>query len=241
MRRRIMAMTLVAATALLVLCAVAPPQRAAAADASRPEPTLGLLTGVFKPGGVGFGKVRPKEVFNGGDPTGLVTSITWHGWGQGQAVGTGRSTYVAPNQAVAQGRTEPVRIVAFGLGVCDGHYMYAAVEWYFPQHKQVFDASQFEDVCIGAYYPPEGGYPLTDGGYSITVNGPPGSLHGSVSHGKRVVFAFRGQAGLNGSLTLVSRGPFEAGHTFTGSWQSLGVQLNHCRSFLTTARSCTFQ
>jgi hypothetical protein len=237
--RRVVAMILVGATAVLGLCTAVLPQHAAAAEASRPAPTLGLLTGLFAHGGVGFGRVRPKEVYNGGDPTGLVTSISWRDWGQGQAVGAGRSVYVAPNQAVAQGKVEPVRIVAFDLTTCNGHYMYAAVEWYFPQHKQVFDASQFEDVCIGAYYPPELGQ-LQDGGYTITLNGTPGALRGSVRHGKQVVFSFHGRAALNGSLTLVSTGPFRPGHTFTGSWQTIGVQLSGCRSYLTAARSCMF-
>jgi hypothetical protein len=180
-------------------------------------------------------------VFNGGDPTGLVTSITWRNWGNGQAVGTGRGVYVAPNQSVAQGKIEPVRIVAFDLGTCNGHYMYAAVEWYFPQHKQVFNASQFEDVCIGNYYPPQNGK-LQDGahGYTIILKGAPGSLRGSVSHGDRVVFSFRGREQVNGALILVSTGPFANGRTFTGNWLTSGIQLKNCRTYLTAAPSCTF-
>jgi hypothetical protein len=233
--RRISATALMAAAAVLALCTAAPPQHAAAANGERPVPTLGLRTGLFAHGSEGFGQVRPKVVFNGGDPTGLVTSITWHDWGQPQAVGTGRAEYVAPNQSVAQGTLEQARIVAFDLGMCNGHYMYAAVEWYFPQHKQVFKASQFEDVCIGAYSPLETG-PYQDGGYTLTLNGTPAALHGSVSYGKRVVFTFRGRAGLNGNLTLVSN----TGRTITGSWQSLGLTLSHCRSYLAHASSCTF-
>jgi hypothetical protein len=233
--RRITATTLMAAAAVLALCTAAPPQHAAAANAGRPVPTLGLRTGLFGISGEGFGQVRPKEVYNGGDPTGLVTSITWHDWGQPQSAGTGRTVYVAPNQSVAQGRLESVRIVAFDLGICNGHYMYAAVEWYFPQHRQVFDASQFEDVCIGAYYPPETG-PYQDGGYTLTLNGTPAALRGSVSYGKRVVFTLDGRAGLNGGITLAA----STGHTITGSWQTSGLTLNGCRSYLTRASSCTF-
>jgi hypothetical protein len=204
------------------------------------EPTLGLLTGLFHQG-AGFGQVRPKEVYNGGDPTGLVTSITWRDWGRGQAVGTGRSDYVGPNQSVAGGTIEPVRIVAFDLGVCNGHYMYASVEWYFPQHKQAFDAGQFEDACIGAYYPLETGeYQDGSHGYTVILNGAPATLRGTVSYGKQLVFAFHGRAGLNGGLALVSSGPLEAGHTFTGSWQSLSMALNGCQSYLRSAPSCTF-
>jgi hypothetical protein len=221
-----------------------------AAQVAHAEPTLGLLTGLFAQGGVGFGQVEPREVYNGGDPTGLVTSITWHGWGQAQAVGAGRGTYVAPGQAVAAGKIEPVRIVAFDLGTCNGRYMYAAVEWYFPQHGQAFNGTQFEDVCIGAYYPPQTG-PYVDGGASVlTLNGTPGSLTGSVAvtttRGKapQRLFSFHGRASIGGQLTLVSGGPFENGHTFTGTWGTLDVILSGCASYLRSAAyphpSCTF-
>jgi hypothetical protein len=221
----------------------------ALAGSAHSQPTLGLLTGTFAHGS-GFGQVKPKEVYNGGDPTGLVTSITWHGWGGRQAVGTGRGLYVAPGQSVAGGTIEPVRIVAFDLGTCNGRYMYAAVEWYFPQHKQVFDPGQFEDACIGAYYPPQTG-PYADSGtgaahYLLTLSGTPGSLRGSIrpvtAAGKAspALFSFHGRAGINGSLDLISTGPFRTGHTFTGTWQTLSVILGNCRSYLRSAPSCTF-
>jgi hypothetical protein len=115
------------------------------------EPTLGVLAGTFIHGS-GFGQVEPKTVDNGGDPTGIVTSIRWSNWGRTQVVGTGLSDYVGPNQTVASGTIQPVRIVAFDLGTCNGRYMYEAVEWYFPQHGQTFDPNHFEDVCTGTYH-----------------------------------------------------------------------------------------
>jgi hypothetical protein len=212
----------------------------------RVEPTLGLLTGTFAHGS-GFGKVMPKTVFNGGDPTGLVTSITWHDWGQRQATGTGRGLWVGPGQAVAQGTIEPVRIVAFDLGTCNGRYMYAAVEWYFPQHKQAFNAGVFEDACIGAYYPPQTGQYQDGTGadyYRLTLSGTPGSLGGSITRvtGKtsRTVFSFRGHARVNGNLALVSKGPSKTGRTFAGTWGTGDVILGNCRSYLQAAPSCTF-
>jgi len=42
-------------------------------------------------------------------------------------------------------------VVAFDLGSCDGKLMYQAVEWYFPQHGQAFDAGQYENICTGSY------------------------------------------------------------------------------------------
>jgi hypothetical protein len=124
------------------------------ASASPPAavPTLGRPTGVFAHG-QGFGQVRPAEIFNGGDPTGLVTHVVWKSWGGARAVATGISDYVGPNQSVAEGRAEPAAVVAFKLGTCDGRLMYRAVEWYFPQHGQAFDARRYEDVCTGIYVP----------------------------------------------------------------------------------------
>jgi len=113
-------------------------------------PTLGQLAGDFAHG-QGFGQVKPSEIFNGGDPTGLVTHIAWSSWGGPQATATGTAEYVGPNQSVAQGTEESATVVAFDLGTCDGKYMYQAVEWYFPQHNQAFNASTYENVCTGSY------------------------------------------------------------------------------------------
>jgi hypothetical protein len=113
-------------------------------------PVLGQLAGTFAHG-QGFGQVRPATVFNGGDPTGLVTGMTWSSWGGSTATGTGTSDYVGPGQSVATGTQEPVTIVAFKLGTCDGKLMYQAVEWYFPQHNQAFTANRYENICNGTY------------------------------------------------------------------------------------------
>ena len=118
--------------------------------ASHTVPTLGRFSGVFI-NGVGFGQVRPKEIFNGGDPTGMVSHITWKSWGGPKAIGTGTALYVGPNQIVANGTEEPATVVAFNLGLCGGKLMYRAVEWYFPQHGQAFNPRQYENICTGGY------------------------------------------------------------------------------------------
>jgi hypothetical protein len=115
-------------------------------------PTLGQVAGDFDHG-QGFGQVRPQEIYNGGDPTGLVTKITWQSWGGATATGTGTATYVAGNEPVAAGTQEPATVVAFKLGTCSGKLMYQAVEWYFPQHGQSFSAAHYEDICAGTYVP----------------------------------------------------------------------------------------
>ncbi len=98
------------------------------------SPALGQLSGVFAHG-AGFGQVKPTRIFNGGDPTGLVTRVVWKSWGGARALATGESDYVAPTQSVATGTEEPVTVVAFDLGSCDGKLMYRAVEWY-ADHRQ---------------------------------------------------------------------------------------------------------
>ena len=121
--------------------------------ARSPDPTLGQPAGDFALAARGFGQIEPSEIFNGGDPTGLVAHVVWSSWGGPDAVAAGISEYVEPNQIVAAGTEEPVTVVAFHLGTCDGRFMYQAVEWYFPQHSQAFDPSQYENICTGTYVP----------------------------------------------------------------------------------------
>lgn len=102
-------------------------------------------------GGAGYGTVKPHEVSNGGDPTGVVSGIIWHSWGGAKAIGIGKSDYVPPGQTVAGGRLENVRIVAFQPGLCAGRSVYRAVEWYFPEHSQAFHPGTYINACTGAY------------------------------------------------------------------------------------------
>jgi len=134
---------------LLVISAL---MLASCSNASAPVPTLGRLTGIFLHG-KGFGLIKPAEIYNGGDPTGLLNQVVWKSWGGPKAVGTGESDYVSPTQEVAQGRQESATIVAFNLGTCHGKLMYKAIEWYFPQHGQKFNPRQYEDICSGTYVP----------------------------------------------------------------------------------------
>jgi hypothetical protein len=47
--------------------------------------------------GTGFGSARPAKIFNGGDPSGLVTHIRWTGWGRSVATGRGLNAIFKPN------------------------------------------------------------------------------------------------------------------------------------------------
>jgi hypothetical protein len=85
---------------------------------------------------MGFGEVKPAEISLGGDPTGILSRITWHSWGGSQATGTGTSTYVGPGQTVAQGTGQTATVVAYDPGTCNGVPAYQQVVWYYPQHGQ---------------------------------------------------------------------------------------------------------
>jgi hypothetical protein len=101
---------------------------------------------------VGFGNVRPRKIFLGGDPTGLVEQIHWTAWGTVQAIGEGAAEYDWPGTAVAANGIAPgARVVAFHLGTCRGHRSYNAVEWYFPKDGEVFEPHRYVDTCTGAF------------------------------------------------------------------------------------------
>lgn len=133
-----------------------PTSSAAAASASPPAasavPVLGESRGITQ----GYGSAQPTEISNGGDPTGIVTNVSWQSWGGPQAVGTGTGYYDPPNVPVAQSTPEQATVVAFDLGTCDGLYMYQAIEWYFPSSGGSFDASSYLNVCSWTYHPAGG-------------------------------------------------------------------------------------
>lgn len=122
----------------------------AAAWAASPVP---VLAGPWAPHQEGYGHVKPRTIFNGGDPTGLVRTIHWNSWGGRRAIGTGTALWETPNQPVAAGRFEKgARIVLFQLGSCHGRPAYDAIEWYFPRHGQKFSQGTYINACTGTYY-----------------------------------------------------------------------------------------
>jgi len=127
-------------------CAAAPSSPAPSAG---PAPTLGLPW----PGnsGRGYGEVRPAIIDNGGDPTGLVTNVTWDSWGDPTATGHGTTTYLPSDTAtVSQGRQERATVIAYQLGACGGHPAYRAVQEFFPQHGEKFNpAADTYNACTG--------------------------------------------------------------------------------------------
>jgi hypothetical protein len=90
------------------------PAGAGAADA----PVLG--SAAFAPnGGEGWGTVKPREIFNGGAPSGSVRQIQWTGWGRSLARGTGKMPIYRPAGGYYRtlGR---VQLKAYRLGRCPG-------------------------------------------------------------------------------------------------------------------------
>jgi hypothetical protein len=88
----------------------------------------------------GFGEVKPTLVYGGGDPTSAVQHITWTSWGGAHAVGHGKAAYAANSSSVAESPIISATIVAWDLGMYQGHYMYRKVSWYFPQYGESFSS-----------------------------------------------------------------------------------------------------
>jgi hypothetical protein len=89
----------------------------------------------------GFGQVKPREIFYGGDPTGLVCDIHWHSWGGRVARGTGVGWYVSAKESVAQGHAAIATVVASRLGKWKGRPAYNRLTWSFPNRGRDRPAS----------------------------------------------------------------------------------------------------
>lgn len=137
-----------ARASVLVVCALLLTAQAASSS-GRPAPLLGKSWG---PNQQGYGFPHPRNVFNGGDPTGAVNNIHWTSWGSARATGAGSAVYDWPGTAVAANRaTSGARIVAFHLGTCAGKRSYNAVEWFFPKYGEHFHANRYINTCTGKY------------------------------------------------------------------------------------------
>jgi hypothetical protein len=129
--------------------AQAQPPSATSPSAAPPVPVLGQSRGITE----GYGSAQPTIISNGGDPTGIVTDVSWQSWGGPEAVGTGTGYYDPPNVPVHQATMEKAIVVAFDLGTCAGQYMYQGVEWYFPESGGSFNNTTDLNICSWTYYP----------------------------------------------------------------------------------------
>jgi hypothetical protein len=81
------------------------------------------------PNGAGFGTVKPRHVFLGGDPTGSVTSVSWHRWGRQRSTGFG--TGWCPGRSVASGHPCSVSLHVYALANCHRRRAYTKMAFYF--------------------------------------------------------------------------------------------------------------
>lgn len=112
-------------------------------------PVLGQSRGVTE----GYGSARPTTISNGGDPTGIVTNVSWQSWGGPEALATATGYYDPPNVPVYKAIREKATVVAFDLGICAGQYMYQGIEWYFPESGGSFNTTSYLNICSWTYYP----------------------------------------------------------------------------------------
>lgn len=97
--------------------AAMPAALAPAASASDPA-TVVLGSSAFAGAiGVGWGRPHPSEIFNGGDPSGLVTRIHWRGWGGPQSTGRGLTSIFKPAGGY-YGTLVTAQLKAFDRGRC---------------------------------------------------------------------------------------------------------------------------
>jgi hypothetical protein len=154
-RRRTLTFALVVLALALAACGGTKAGSNAAKAPKTVLPTLGVAASTPN-SGRGWGLVKPSEVYNGGDPTGLVQHIHWSSWGGARAVGKGTGYYEAPGVDVAGSVPATATIVAFDLGKCDGKPAYNSVEWYYPEKGQQFTPGTYETTCNGVgYFPPQ--------------------------------------------------------------------------------------
>lgn len=113
---------------ILAVCALG---ALAGSAAAAPNPVLGAKA-FAAPYGKGFGTAEPKEIFNGGDPSGSVRDIKWTGWGNPSAIGYGLNPIFKPHGGYYR---KPARIElrATSLGKCGKQVAYRKLEVRIPK------------------------------------------------------------------------------------------------------------
>jgi hypothetical protein len=109
---------------VLVICALGAALAASAAAAA--NPVLGAKA-FAAPYGKGFGTAEPKEIFNGGDPSGSVRDIKWSGWGNPSAIGYGLNPIFKPHGGYYR-KPARVELRATSLGKCGKQAAYRKLE-----------------------------------------------------------------------------------------------------------------
>jgi hypothetical protein len=94
--------------------------------------TVLLGASAFAPAGDGFGTAHPHRIFNGGDPSGMVSAIHWTGWGGAVAHGRGLNPIFEPQGGYFPRRAR-ILLRAQGLGTCGAGPAYTRLYVRLPQ------------------------------------------------------------------------------------------------------------
>jgi WD40 repeat protein len=81
------------------------------------EEKIVLGSMAFAPNGLGWGRMEPEQIFNGGDPSGLVTDIYWKTWGGPVATGYGQTSIFKPHGGYYPGKVQ-IELRAHDIGRC---------------------------------------------------------------------------------------------------------------------------
>jgi hypothetical protein len=99
----------VAGIVLMSSLAVALPAMAVASAQQSHQQVAGIgIRHSFGTHSEGWGTVRPTHLYNGGDPSGDITAITWSSWGGAVAIGQGKNSIFSPKGGYYR---HPVRIL----------------------------------------------------------------------------------------------------------------------------------
>jgi hypothetical protein len=109
-RQRTAIAALLVPAACLLLCG--------AISAAAQAPVLGNRS-FAAPYGDGFGEPHPREIYNGGVPSGLIESISWRDWGAPVSFGHGLGHQYRPHGGYYRHPVQ-VRLRAEKLGTCPG-------------------------------------------------------------------------------------------------------------------------
>jgi hypothetical protein len=101
--------------------------------ASQAAATVVLGSKDFAPNGWGWGKPRPRSVFNGGDPSGLVKHIHWKRWGTAVAVGHGLNPLFKPQGGYYR-KLGRVKLRVDRIRKCHGRRAYTRLMIRLPRH-----------------------------------------------------------------------------------------------------------
>jgi hypothetical protein len=124
---------------VLALIAAGLAATSALAASAAPMPTLGASTSPVLgakdfagPDGEGWGTARPATIFNGGDPSGLVSDIHWRSWGGAQAIGWGKNSIFKPGGGYYR-KQVAIELKAAALGQCGSRRAYTHLAFRVPK------------------------------------------------------------------------------------------------------------